>query len=175
MVQSKTILLSMIVTLLTINPVLADADKDHSYSKKKQLSMLNLTEDQLARWGDLKKAQQKTMRSYSLKLRATRELLKIAFQTSDNESDIREKAEALSSLLLTIRSSELDYQIDIWKILTPDQRLLVGVPGERLGIGQNKLRNADPDKRQAMCRYKKHAHKKNKGYVKSWRHKTKDK
>ena len=137
--------------------------------------MLNLTEDQLARWEDLKKAQQKTIRSYSLELRATRELLKIAFQTSDNEADIREKAEALSSLLLTIRSSQLDYQIDIWKILTPDQRLLVGVPGTRLGIGENKLRNVGPDKRQALCRGNKHVHKKNKGYVKSWGHENKDK
>ena len=115
MVRSKKILPPLVVALLAISPILAEADDEGKKLERTPLSMFNLTEDQLAQWGQLKKAHQETLREHALELRVARERVKIAFQSSDSETEIRETAAALSSLLQTIQSSRLDHQIAVIK------------------------------------------------------------
>ena len=149
MVLLKKFLLAFAIALYSVVPVFAgDSDRVRSHWQWQGAKMLNFTSDQQIAWEQLKKAHLKGMRTSVRGLRLAKERLRIAFQSSageeglisrhKGEAEIRNQAAALFSLQQEIRSSQLEYQIAVWRILTPDQRLLVGVPSHRFLRGQSK-------------------------------------
>jgi len=149
MVLLKKFLLAFAIALYAVVPVFAgDSDRVRSHWQWQGAKMLNFTADQQTAWAQLKKAHLEGMRTSARGLRLAKERLRIAFQSSageeglisrhKGEAEIRNQAAALFSLQQEIRSSQLEYQIAVWRILTPDQRLLVGVPSHRFLRGQSK-------------------------------------
>lgn len=140
MLLSKKFLISFAIVIFSVVPAYAgDRDRCHWQSAK----MLNLTANQKTEWAQLKRAHLENMRTSARDLRLAYERLQIAFQSSTGEDDglisrhkgeieIRKQATAWFSIQQENRSNQLEYQIAVWRILTPDQRLLVGIPNHRL-------------------------------------------
>ena len=93
--------------------------------------MLNLTEEQKTELRELKKLQREVLRDNLMALRAAEVRLRIAFQSSDSEEEIRTQAAALSALKAQIADTRLEQRIAVWRILTPDQRLLMPLQGQQ--------------------------------------------
>ena len=102
--------------------------------------MLNLTEGQKTELRELMKTQQEGLGDNLLALRAAGVRLQIAFQSSDNEEEIRAQAAALSVLKAQIDAARLDHQIAVWQVLTPDQRLLMPQQGRRSAMAHSSQR-----------------------------------
>jgi Spy/CpxP family protein refolding chaperone len=149
MVLLKKFLIAIAISLYSVVPVFAgDSDRVRGHWQGQGAKMLNLTADQRTAWGRLKKAHLENIRASARSLRLAKERLRIGFQSSagegglislhKGEAEIRNQAAALFSLQQEIQSSQLEYQIAVWRILTPDQRLLMGVPSHRFRMSQNK-------------------------------------
>ena len=129
---SKKILIPLTALLLSTPTVFAESgDRTAGNQKMHRASMLNLTEEQKTELRELMKTQQGGLRDNLLALRAASVRLRIAFQSSDSEEEIRTQAAALSALKAQIDAARLNHQIAVWKILTPDQRLLMPPKGVR--------------------------------------------
>ena len=142
---SKNILIFLTVVFLSAPIVFADSgNRTASDQKMLGVGMLNLTTEQKTELRELTKTQREVLKDNLLALRAAGVRLRIAFQSSDSEEEIRIQAAALSSLKAQIDAARLDHQIAIWRILTPDQRLLMPqqhrrsavAPGYRGGKGK---------------------------------------
>ena len=92
---------------------------------------MELTEEQKTELRELMKTQQEGLRDNLLALRAAGVRLRIAFQSSDSEEGIRAQAAALSALKGEIDAARLEQRIAVWRILTPDQRLLMPQQGRQ--------------------------------------------
>ena len=145
----KKFLIAIAISLSSVVPVFAgDSDRVRGHWQGQGAKMLNLTADQQVAWAQLKKAHLEGIRASARGLRLAKERLRIGFQSSagegglislhKGEAEIRNQAAALFSLQQEIQSSQLEYQIAVWRILTPDQRLLMGVPSHRFRMGQSK-------------------------------------
>ena len=145
----KKFLIALAISLYSVVPVFAgDSDRVRGHWQGQGATMLNLTADQQVAWAQLKKAHLEGIRASARGLRLAKERLRIGFQSSagegglislhKGEAEIRNQAAALFSLQQEIQSSQLEYQIAVWRILTPDQRLLMGVPSHRFRRGQSK-------------------------------------
>ena len=145
----KKFLIALAISLYSVVPVFAgDSDRVRGHWQGQGAKMLNLTADQQVAWAQLKKAHLEGIRASARGLRLAKERLRIGFQSSagegglislhKGEAEIRNQAAALFSLQQEIQSSQLEYQIAVWRILTPDQRLLMGVPSHRFRMGQSK-------------------------------------
>ena len=145
----KKFLIALAISLYSVAPVFAgDSDRVRGHWQGQGAKMLNLTADQQVAWAQLKKAHLEGIRASAQGLRLAKERLRIEFQSSagegglislhKGEAEIRNQAAALFSLQQEIQSSQLEYQIAVWRILTPDQRLLMGVPSHRFRMGQSK-------------------------------------
>ena len=129
---SKTISIPLTVVLLTIPTVFANSgDRTAGDQKMHGAGMLNLTAEQKTELRELTRTQREVLRDNLLTLRAAGVRLRIAFQSSDSEEEIRIQAAALSALKTQIDAARLDHQIAVWRILTPDQRLLMPQQGRR--------------------------------------------
>ena len=129
---SKIILIPLTVVLLSAPTAFADSGGRTAGDQKMHgAGMLNLTEEQKPELRELMKTQQEVLRDNLLALRAAGVRLRIAFQSSESEEAIRTKAAALSALKSQIDAAILDHQIAVWRILTPDQRLLMPQRGRR--------------------------------------------
>ena len=127
---SKKILIPLTVVLLSVPTVFADSgNRTASDQKIHGAGMLNLTAEQKTELRELTETQREVLRDNLLALRAASVRLRIAFQSSDSEEEIRTQAAALSALKTQIDAARLDHQIAIWRILTPDQRLLMPQQG----------------------------------------------
>jgi Spy/CpxP family protein refolding chaperone len=123
---SKKILIPLTALLLSAPIVLADSgSRTASNQKMLGAGMLNLTEEQKTELRELTKTQREVLRDNLLALRAAGARLRIAFQSSDSEEGIRTQAVALSALKAQIDAARLEQWIAVWRILTPDQRLLM--------------------------------------------------
>ena len=145
----KKFLIAIAISLYSVVPVFADdSDRVRGHWQGQGAKMLNLTADQQVAWAQLKKAHLEDIRTSARGLRLAKERLRIGFQSSagegglislhKGEAEIRNQAAALFALQQEIQSSQLEYQIAVWRILTPDQRLLMGVPSHRFRMGQSK-------------------------------------
>ena len=145
----KKLLIAIAISLYSVVPVFAgDSDRVRGHWQGQGAEMLNLTADQQVAWAKLKKAHLEGIRTSARGLRLAKERLRIGFQTSagegglislhKGEAEIRNQAAALFSLQQEIQSNQLEYQIAVWRMLTPDQRLLMGVPSHRFRMGQSK-------------------------------------
>ena len=145
----KKFLIALAISLYSVVPVFAgDSDRVRGHWQGQGAKMLNLTADQQIAWAQLKKAHLESIRASARGLRLAKERLRIGFQSSagegglislhKGEAKIRNQAAALFSLQQEIQSSQLEYQIAVWRILTPDQRLLMGVPSHQFRMGQSK-------------------------------------
>ena len=145
----KKFLIALAISLYSVVPVFAgDSDRVRGHWRGQGAKMLNLTADQQVAWAQLKKVHLEGIRASARGLRLAKERLRIGFQSSagegglislhKGEAEIRNLAAALFSLQQEIQSSQLEYQIAVWRILTPDQRLLMGVPTHRFRMGQSK-------------------------------------
>ena len=129
---SKKFLISLTVVFLSAPTVFADSgDRTAGDQKMHGAGMLNLTAEQKTELRELTKTQREVSRDNLLALRAAGVRLRIAFQSSDSEEEIRIQAAALSALKAQIDAARLDHQIAVWRILTPDQRLLMPQQGRR--------------------------------------------
>ena len=129
---SKKILIALTVVLLSAPTVFADSgDRTAGNHKTHSADMLNLTAEQKIELRELTKTQREVLKDNLLALRAAGVRLRIAFQSSDSEKEIRIQAAALSMLKAQIDAARLDHQIAVWRILTPDQRLLMPQQGRR--------------------------------------------
>ena len=129
---SKKILIFLAIVFLSAPIVFADSgDRTTSDQKMHGAGMLNLTAEQKTELRELTKTQREVSRDNLLALRAAGVRLRIAFQSSDSEEEIRIQAAALSALKAQIDAARLDHQIAVWRILTPDQRLLMPQQGRR--------------------------------------------
>jgi Spy/CpxP family protein refolding chaperone len=129
---SKKILISLAVVLLSAPTVFANSgDRTAGTHKTHGAGMLNLTAEQKIELRELTKTQREVLKDNLLALRAAGEKLRIAFQSSDSEEEIRIQAAALSALKAQINAAGLDHQIAVWRILTPVQRLLMPRQGHR--------------------------------------------
>ena len=127
---SKKILIPLTALLLSTPTVFAESgDRTAGNQKMHRASMLNLTTEQKIEFRELTKTQQEVLKDNLLALRAASVRLRIAFQSSDSEEEIRIQAAALSALKVQIDAARLDHQIAVWRILTPDQRLLMPQQG----------------------------------------------
>ena len=132
---SKKILIPLTVVLLSAPAVFADSgDRTAVDQKMHGAGMLNLTEEQQTALRELMQAQRKVLGDNLLALRAAGERLRITFQSSGSEEEIRIQAAALSALKAKIDAARLDHQIAVWQVLTPDQRLLMPQQGRRPAI-----------------------------------------
>ena len=142
-------LIAIAISLYSVVPVFAgDSDRVRGHWQGQGAKILNLTADQQVAWAQLKKAHLEGIRASARGLRLAKERLRIGFQSSagegglislhKGEAEIRNQAAALFSLQQEIQSRQLEYQIAVWRILTPDQRLLMGVPSHRFRMGQSK-------------------------------------
>ena len=123
---SKKILIPLTVVLLSAPAVFADSgDRTAGDQKMHGAGMLNLTAEQKTELRELTKTQREVLRDNLLALRAAGVRLRIAFQSSDSEEEIRTQAAALSALKAQIADTRLEQRIAVWRILTPDQRLLM--------------------------------------------------
>ena len=152
---SKKILIPLAVVLLSVPTAFADSgNRPASDQNMDRAGMLNLTEEQKTQLRELRKTQQEGLRDNLLALRAAGVRLRIAFQSSDSEEEIRIQATALSELKAQFDAARLDHQISVWRILTPDQRLLmpqqsrlsVMAPGYQRGKGEDHRRFRDHKK-----------------------------
>ena len=152
---SKKILIFLTVVFLSAPMVFADSgNRTASDQKIHGAGMLNLTAEQKTELRELTKTQREVSRDNLLALRAAGVRLRIAFQSSDSEEEIRIQAAALSALKAQIDAARLDHQIAVWRILTPDQRLLmpqqgrlyVMAPGHQRGNGKDHRRFRDRKK-----------------------------
>ena len=145
----KKLLIAIAISLYSVVPVFAgDSDRVRGHWQGQGAEMLNLTADQQVAWAKLKKAHLEGIRTSARGLRLAKERLRIGFQSSagegglislhKGEAEIRNQAAALFSLQQEIQSNQLEYQIAVWRMLTPDQRLLMGVPSHRFRMGQSK-------------------------------------
>ena len=129
---SKKILIPLTVVLLSAPTVFADSgDRTLGDQKMHGAGMLNLTEEQKTELRELMKTQREVLRDNLMALRAADVRLRIAFQSSDSEEEIRTQAAALSALQAQIADTRLEQRIAVWRILTPDQRLLMPRQGQR--------------------------------------------
>ena len=129
---SKKILIPLTALLLSATTVFADSgDRTASDQKMHATGMLNLTEEQKTELRELMKTQREVFRDNLMALRAAEVRLRIAFQSSDSEEEIRTQAAALSALKEQIDNTRLEQRIAVWRILTPDQRLLMPRQGQR--------------------------------------------
>jgi Spy/CpxP family protein refolding chaperone len=134
---SNKILISLTALLLSAPTVFADSgNRTAGNQKMYSAGMLNLTEEQKTELRELMKTQKEVLRDNLLALRAASVRLRIAFQSSESEEEIRTKAAALSALKLQIDAARLEQRIAVWRILTPDQRLLMPRQGQRPAITQ---------------------------------------
>jgi Spy/CpxP family protein refolding chaperone len=123
---SKKILIPLAVVLLAAPTVFADSGNRTAGDRKLHgVGMLNLTGEQKTELREMMKTQREVLKGSLLALRASGIRLRIAFQSSDSEEEIRIQAAALSALKVQIDAAKLDHQIAVWRILTPDQRLLM--------------------------------------------------
>ncbi len=128
----KKLLIPLTVVLLSAPTVFADSgNRTAGGHKTHGTDMLNLTAEQKTELRELTKTQREVLRDDLLALRAAGVRLRIAFQSSDSEEEIRIQAAALSALKAQIDAARLDHQIAVWRILTPDQRLLMPQQGRR--------------------------------------------
>jgi len=128
----KKILIPLTVGLLSAPTVFADSgDRTAGDQKMHGAGMLNLTAEQKTELRELTKTQREVLRDNLLALRAAGVRLRISFQSSDSEEGIRIQAAALSALKAQIDAIRLDHQIAVWRILTPDQRLLMPQQGRQ--------------------------------------------
>jgi Spy/CpxP family protein refolding chaperone len=135
---SKKILITLTAFLLFAPTAFADSgDRTSSDQKMHGAGMLNLTEEQKTELRELMKTRQKGLRDNLLAVRAAGVRLRIAFQSSDSEETIRAQAAALSVLKAQIDAARLEQQIAVWRILTPDQRLLMPRQGQRPAMAQD--------------------------------------
>ena len=145
----KKFLIAIAISLYSVVPVFAgDSDRVRGHWQGQGAKMLNLTADQQVAWAQLKKAHLESVRASARGLRLAKERPRIGFQSSageggmislhKGEAEIRNQAAALFALQQEIQSNQLEYQIAVWRILTPDQRLLMGVPSHRFRMGQSK-------------------------------------
>ena len=129
---SKKILIPLIAVLLSTPTIFADSgDRTAGNHKAHGAGMLNLTAEQKIELRELTKTQREVLKDNLLALRAAGVRLRIAFQSSDSEEKIRIQAAELSALKAQIDAARLDHQIAVWKMLTPDQRLLMPQQGHR--------------------------------------------
>ena len=134
---AKNILIPLIALLLSAPTAFADSrGRTAGDQKMYGAGMLNLTEEQKTELRELTKTQQEGLRDNLLALRAAGVRLRIAFQSSDNEEEIREQAAALSLVKVQIDAVRLEQRIAVWKILTPDQRLLMPRQDQRPAMAQ---------------------------------------
>ena len=154
---SKKILIPLTIILLSAPTVFADSgNRTAGNHKTHGAGMLNLTAEQKTELRELTKTQREVLRDNLLALRAAGVRLRIAFQSSDSEEEIRIQAAAVSALKAQIDAARLDHQIAVWRILTPDQRLLmpqqgrgsVMAPGYQRGKGEDHRRFRDRKKRK---------------------------
>ena len=128
----KKILIPLTALLLSAPTAFADSGGRTAGDQKMHgAGMLNLTEEQKTELLELMKTQQEGLRDNLLALRAAGVRLRIAFQSSDSEEGIRAQAAALSALKGEIDIARLEQRIAVWRILTPDQRLLMPRQGQR--------------------------------------------
>ena len=126
----KKLLIPLTVILLSAPTVFADSgNRTAGNHKTHGAGMLNLTAEQKTELRELAKTQREVLRDNLLALRAAGVRLRIAFQSSDSEEEIRIQAAALAALKTQIDAARLDHQIAVWRILTPDQRLLMPQKG----------------------------------------------
>ena len=126
----KKFLIFLTVVFLSAPIVFADSgNRTASGQKIHGAGMLNLTAEQKIELRELTETQREVLRDNLLALRAAGVRLRITFQSSDSEEEIRIQAAALSALKTQIDAARLDHQIAIWGILTPDQRLLMPQQG----------------------------------------------
>jgi Spy/CpxP family protein refolding chaperone len=129
---SNKILIPLTALLLSATTVFADSgDRTASDQKMHATDILNLTEEQKTELRELIKTQREMLRDSLMALRAAEVRLRIAFQSSDSEEEIRTQAAALSALKAQIADTRLERQIAAWRILTPDQRLLMPRQGQQ--------------------------------------------
>ena len=139
---SKKILIPLTVVLLSAPTVFADSgDRTAGNHKTHGAGMLNLTAEQKTELRELAKTQREVLRDNLLALRAAGVRLRIAFQSSDSEEEIRIQAAALSALKAQIDDTRLEQRIAVWRILTPDQRLLMPLQGQRPAMAQGYQRD----------------------------------
>ena len=178
---SKKILIPLTALLLSTTTVFADSgDRTAGDQKMHGAGMLNLTEEQKTELRELVKTQREVLRDSLLALRAAGVRLRIAFQSSDSEEEIRIQAAALSALKAQIDAARLDHQIAVWRILTPDQRLLmpqqgrlsVMAPGYQRGEGEDHRRFRDRKKGKGWGN--KHSMNWKKSSADKWRKNRKD-
>jgi Spy/CpxP family protein refolding chaperone len=132
---SKKLLIPLAVVLFFALPAFADSNDQTARDQKMHgADILTLTKDQKIELRELRKIQQEVLRNNLLPLRAASVRLRIAFQSSNSEEQIRTQAAALSALKAQIDAARLDHQIAVWKILTPDQRLLMPQQGHRSAL-----------------------------------------
>ena len=132
---SKKFLIPLTALLLSAPTVFADSgDRTASDQKMHGAGMLNLTAEQKTELRELMKTQREMLRDNLLSLRAAGVKLRIAFQSSNSEEEIRTQAATLSDLKAQIDAAKLGQQIAVWRILTPDQRLLMPQQGHRSAI-----------------------------------------
>ena len=178
---SKTILIPLTVVLLTIPTVFADSgNRTDDDQKMHGAGMLNLTEEQKTELRELMKTHRVVLKDNLLALRAAGVRLRIAFQSSDSEEEIRIQAAALSALKAQIDAARLDHQIAVWRILTPDQRLLMPRQGQRPAMAQGYQRGKGKghrgfrDRRWGKDWANKHSMKWKKSSADKWRKSRKD-
>ena len=134
---SKKILIPLTVVLLSVPIVFADSGNRTAGDQKMHgAGMLNLTEEQKSELRELMKAHRVVLKDNLLALRAAGVRLRIAFQSSNNEEKIRAQAAALSVLKAQVDATRLEQRIAVWRILTPDQRLLMPRQGQRPAMAQ---------------------------------------
>ena len=134
---SKKILIPLTVVLLSAPTVFANSgDRTAGTHKTHGAGMLNLTEEQKTELRELMKTQREVLRDNLMALRAADVRLRIAFQSSDSEEEIRIQAAALSALKTQIDNTRLEQRIAVWRILTPDQRLLMPRQGQRSAMAK---------------------------------------
>ena len=134
---SKKVLIPLTALLLSATTVFADSgDRTASDQKMHGAGMLNLTEEQKTELRELMKTQREVLRDNLMALRAAEVRLRIAFQSSDSEEEIRTQAAALSALKAQIADTRLEQRIAVWRILTPDQRLLMPRQGQQPAMGK---------------------------------------
>ena len=132
---SEKILIFLTVALLSAPTVFADSGGRTAGDQKMHgAGMLNLTEEQKTELRELMKTQREVLRDNLMALRAADVRLRIAFQSSDSEEEIRTQAAALSALKAQIDDTRLEQRIAVWRILTPDQRLLMPQQSRRPAI-----------------------------------------
>jgi Spy/CpxP family protein refolding chaperone len=152
---SNKILITLAIVFLSAPTAFADSGGQPAGDQKiDRTGMLNLTEEQKTQLRELRKTQQEGLRDNLLALRAANVRLRIAFQSSDSEEKIRIRAAALSVLKAQIDAARLDQQIAVWRILTPDQRLLMPQQGRLPVMARGYQRGKEKDYRRFRDRKK---------------------